>query len=501
VKRKITVIMAADVVGFSRLVAEDEEETLRRLASYRDVFSDFITRAGGRIFNTAGDSILAEFQSAVDAVRCAVDVQESIRTRNLAYRESRHMNFRIGITIGDVVERDGDLLGDGVNIAARLESVSPPGGVCISRSVHEAVANKVTVKFSDMGHRQLKNIPEPVHAYAIGAVPDAKPGWHFPSLGSALPQSWRLRGASIAQSRAGWAAAAAIVIGASAMLYFAVGPSRDDGAHLSREENASAAPAEEKSAAAPKAPHADSTPLEKVAAKDETPAEPVAAKPAAVPAQAADKSAAASPAATSEGEQAGERKAIDPLALAILLPRQMRECRDGTSEQARTACQAIVDNRLVTGSELATVQLKLGKSLREAGEVDRAIAAFSGSIGAAPSADAYNNRGIAYYEKGERERAIADYSEAVRLEPQHGEAFNNRAWTYFKSGQAQTALADADQAVRLLPGQAYTWDTRAHVREALGERDAAIRDYRKALELDPASNASRNGLQRLGAAP
>src|SRR5882724_9994537 len=120
-KRKIAAIFAADIVGYSRLVAEDEEGTLRRLASYRLVTDDFIAKCGGRIFNTAGDAVLAEFPSAVEAVRCAIDIQESLRTRNMAYPPSRQMAFRIGITIGDVVERDGDLLGDGVNIAARLE--------------------------------------------------------------------------------------------------------------------------------------------------------------------------------------------------------------------------------------------------------------------------------------------------------------------------------------------------------------------------------------------
>ena len=107
-KRKIAAILAADVVGYSKLVAEDEEETLRRLSSYRAVFDDFIARGSGRVFNTAGDAILAEFPSAVEAVRCAIDVQESLRTRNLAYPQSRQMSFRIGITTGDVprVSRD-----------------------------------------------------------------------------------------------------------------------------------------------------------------------------------------------------------------------------------------------------------------------------------------------------------------------------------------------------------------------------------------------------------
>ena len=166
-KRKIAAIFAADIAGYSRLVAEDEEETLRRLASYRQVTDDFIARGGGRIFNTAGDAVLAEFPSAVEAVRCAIDIQESLRTRNMAYPPSRQMAFRIGITIGDVVERDGDLLGDGVNIAARLEGLAEVGGICISRAVHEQVANKLSVQFADIGAQEVKNIPTPVHAYMV----------------------------------------------------------------------------------------------------------------------------------------------------------------------------------------------------------------------------------------------------------------------------------------------------------------------------------------------
>jgi class 3 adenylate cyclase len=173
VKRKIAAILAADVVGYSKLVAEDEEDTLRRLETCRSVFGDFVARYGGRIFNTAGDAVLAEFPSSVEAVRCAVDVQESFRTRNLAYPSSRQMVFRIGITIGDVVEREGDLLGDGVNIAARLEGVASPGGICISHSVYEQVANKLSIRFQDIGDQHVKNIPNAIHAYTM-ALDDSR---------------------------------------------------------------------------------------------------------------------------------------------------------------------------------------------------------------------------------------------------------------------------------------------------------------------------------------
>jgi adenylate cyclase len=190
-KRKIAAIFAADIAGYSRLIAEDEEETLRRLGSYRQVTDDFIAKCGGRIFNTAGDAVLAEFPSAVEAVRCAIDIQESLRTRNLAYPPSRQMSFRIGITIGDVVERDGDLLGDGVNIAARLEGLAEVGGICVSRAVHEQVANKLSVQFADIGEQEVKNIPTPVHAYMVAMRrPDgsyAKPQVRKPARAQAAP--------------------------------------------------------------------------------------------------------------------------------------------------------------------------------------------------------------------------------------------------------------------------------------------------------------------------
>jgi adenylate cyclase len=211
--RKIAAIFAADVAGYSKLVAEDEEETLRRLASYRSVMDDFIARAGGRIFNTAGDAVLAEFPSAVEAVRCAIDIQESLRTRNMAYPASRQMSFRIGITIGDVVERNGDLLGDGVNIAARLEGIAPVGGICISRTVYEQVANKLSVQFADIGEQQVKNIPTPVHAYKFEMRPDDLRMDVSPAKKPAKIASWILPAAIVAPVAAAAIAAVAYLIG------------------------------------------------------------------------------------------------------------------------------------------------------------------------------------------------------------------------------------------------------------------------------------------------
>ena len=166
-KRKIAAVMAADIAGYGQLVAEDAEETQRRLESYRAVFGDFVSRSSGRIVNVPGSAVLAEFPSAVEAVRCAIDVQESLHTRNLAYPPSRQMRFRIAITIGDVVEQDGDLLGDGVNVAARLQGLAQPGGLCVSRAVYEQVVNKLSVEFIDIGEQKVQSLPAPVRAYTL----------------------------------------------------------------------------------------------------------------------------------------------------------------------------------------------------------------------------------------------------------------------------------------------------------------------------------------------
>ena len=211
-KRKITAILAADIAEYTRLISEDEEETLTRLEAWRKVFDEFVHRAGGRIFNTAGDGVMCEFASAVEATRCAIDIQESLRTSNMAYPASRQMHFRIGISIGDVVDRDGDLLGDGVNIAARLQGLAEPGSICVSRNVHEAVMNKVSVPFRDLGNREVKNLPHPVHAFQIEMGAQGKP------IAGSSPLRRQGEAAKGGRLPMGWIAAAlAAVIGGAGL--------------------------------------------------------------------------------------------------------------------------------------------------------------------------------------------------------------------------------------------------------------------------------------------
>jgi adenylate cyclase len=167
VKRKLTTILAADVEGYTRLMRADEEATLKTLGEYREIIDGLIARHDGRVFSTGGDSVLVDFGSAVEAVRCAISCQEEFSGRNAELPDDRKLNFRIGVNVGDVMVQDGDLFGDGVNVAARLEGLAEAGGVCISGSVFEQIKHKLSLAFEDMGHQEVKNIAEPIHVYQI----------------------------------------------------------------------------------------------------------------------------------------------------------------------------------------------------------------------------------------------------------------------------------------------------------------------------------------------
>lgn len=166
-RRKLAAILSADVVGYSAMMAQDEESTLSRLAQCREVIDGLVLAYHGRIVGTAGDSVLAEFPSAVDAVRAATEIQDALKTRNNAQPPNRQMLFRIGINVGDVIVQGDDLLGDGVNVAARIQSLAEPGGISVSATVYDQVQNKLTVSFGYDGEYQLKNIPRPVHVFRL----------------------------------------------------------------------------------------------------------------------------------------------------------------------------------------------------------------------------------------------------------------------------------------------------------------------------------------------
>jgi class 3 adenylate cyclase/cbb3-type cytochrome oxidase subunit 3 len=176
-ERKLATILSADVAEYSRLMAEDEEQTLRTFRGHAEIFQSLVALHRGRIFNTAGDAILAEFGSAVEAVRCATEIQAALRTRNDQLPPSRQVRFRVGVNLGDVMVQGQNLLGDGVNVAARLQSAAEPGGICISGSVYDQIRNKLSLSFKSLGERSFKNIPQTVRTFSTteteghGALP------------------------------------------------------------------------------------------------------------------------------------------------------------------------------------------------------------------------------------------------------------------------------------------------------------------------------------------
>jgi TolB-like protein/class 3 adenylate cyclase len=166
--RRLAAILAADVAGYSRLMGADEEGTLERLKALRNELADpKIKEHHGRIVKTTGDGLLIEFASVVDAVRCAVEVQQAMTDRNAEVPQAQRIEFRIGINLGDVIRDGRDIFGDGVNIAARLEALAELGGICVSRVVHDQVRDKLDVAFEDMGEQQVKNIARPVHVWRV----------------------------------------------------------------------------------------------------------------------------------------------------------------------------------------------------------------------------------------------------------------------------------------------------------------------------------------------
>jgi adenylate cyclase len=166
-KRKLAAILSADVEGYSRLMDDDEEATVRTLTTYRNAITDLTQQFRGRVVDSPGDNILTEFSSVVDAVNCAVEIQRELAERNAELPENRKMKFRIGVNLGDIIEEDGRIYGDGVNIAARVESLANAGGICISGRAYDQVANKLGLEYENLGEHQVKNISRPIRVFQV----------------------------------------------------------------------------------------------------------------------------------------------------------------------------------------------------------------------------------------------------------------------------------------------------------------------------------------------
>ena len=197
-KRKLSAIFSADVEGYSRLMGEDEASTVRTLESYRKVMADLIDQFRGRVVDSPGDNLLAEFGSVVDAVQCAVEIQEVLKAKNEELSEDRKMQFRIGVNLGDVIEEGDRIYGDGVNIAARIEGLAEAGGICVSGSAHEQIKTKLAFGYEYIGEHSVKNIAEPLKVYRVPMGPKDMAG-KVSREKEAGPKRWR------------WAALGAVV--------------------------------------------------------------------------------------------------------------------------------------------------------------------------------------------------------------------------------------------------------------------------------------------------
>jgi class 3 adenylate cyclase len=278
--RKLATILSADVAEFSRLMAEDEEQTLRTFRAHAQVFESLVGMHRGRIFNTAGDAILAEFSSAVEAVRCATEIQAALHTRNEQFPEASRVRFRIGVNLGDVMVQGSDLLGDGVNVAARLQTAAQPGGICLSGSVYDQIRNKLSLSFTSLGEKTFKNIPQPVRTFSISAAE---------GLG-ALPSPRRARhGAGVAITVGALVAVVlAVAVGAGYWLHGRTQHTRTEQARAVAEAERKKAAEAAAAAAVVATPPASPTPVRSVppapsvaAAPPATATPPVAATPSA----------------------------------------------------------------------------------------------------------------------------------------------------------------------------------------------------------------------------
>ena len=206
-KRKLSAILNADVEGYSRLIRGNEETTIRTLTTYRGAMTSLIQKYRGRVVDAPGDNLLAEFASVVDAVQCAVEIQRDLAERNAELPAKNKMAFRIGVNLGDIVEEDGRIYGDGVNIAARLENICQGGGICISRTAYEHIKHKVDFEFEDFGEHKVKNITEPLRVYRVLSHPGAA-AHRVVKAKRAIQRKWR---------KAAFAFTALLVIGAAAL--------------------------------------------------------------------------------------------------------------------------------------------------------------------------------------------------------------------------------------------------------------------------------------------
>jgi TolB-like protein/class 3 adenylate cyclase/Tfp pilus assembly protein PilF len=532
-RRKLAAILSADAQDYSRLMSEDEKGTVRAIQSH---FRDMSTRIGiyrGRVVDNSGDNLLAEFPSVVDAVQCAVEIQKNLKSRNAGLPENRRMVFRIGINLGDVIEEDARIYGDGVSIAARIERLADGGGICISGTVYEQVKNKLPVGYEDQGEISVKNIPEPIRVYTV--VPDA--------TGPGIRRSWHI--GARPWRRALLAAIPGVIVAVVAMALWSASPRRSPPAvkiaagRLSESPN----PAPDAGPPHPVMP-AVATPS---ALKPRPPSSPVRTLPEKLPGVPLPEapSLAVLPFENLSGDPDQEFLnngfTDDVITTLSKLPRLFVISRSSTSrykgkpakveEIARDlGVRYVLEGSIQrSGNRLrVNAQLLDGETGRHvwADRYDRAeseffkirdniildlASALAGKLtdgdvakisrrntGSLEAWEAYQ-RGRFFHERYTRDdnlRAREWYRKAAELDPEYLSAWQNIGWTYyiegrsFATGEARDrafaqALEVADKVLEMDSSYYGSYFLRAGVYTRLGRHEDAVANGRKAYEMEP----------------
>ncbi len=435
IKRKLTAILSADVKGYTRLMGSDEEWTFRTLNTYKEVMRSLIQQYRGRVVEAPGDNMLAEFASVVDAVQCAVEIQQVLRARNALLPENRRMEFRIGINVGDVIEEGDAIYGDGVNIAARLEGLADAGGICVSESAYQQIENKLPLRYMYLGEHQVKNVAKPVRVYRAQIEPEAPPS-RASGEEKAKPRQWQRVAVSLVIG--------VVVVAAAITIWkFYISPAPQP--EVPPKERITAALAEKPLATIP--PSTEVVPKEKII----PPSPKKVPKPAVPPAP--------------KVEVTGERSTDN-----ILKTREQGKDREEMKKKTEEAPK-----------EIEKLKKEIGK-----GEGEKVTQEIYAKVVDESSAASWFKKGYALrYRDKKNQEAMKAFDKAIEIDPNFARAYAGRAAIFNDWGQPQQALRESEQAIKLAPNHPWGFQTRGWAHIGLLNYQKAIEDLNKAIELDP----------------
>jgi len=469
IKRKLTAILSADVKGYTRLMGSDEEWTFRTLNAYKEVMRSLIQQYRGRVVDAPGDNMLAEFASVVDAVQCAVEIQQVLRARNALLPENRRMEFRIGINVGDVIEEGDAIYGDGVNIAARLEGLADAGGICVSESAYQQIENKLPLRYMYLGEHQVKNITKPVRVYRAQIEPEAAPS-KARGEKKTKPGQWQ---------RAAVSLGIGVVVVAAAMTIWKFYISPAPQPEIPPQEKITAALAEKPLATLP--PSAEVVPKEKIM----PPSPKKVPKPAVPPApkvEVTDERSTDHILKTREPSKDREEMKKKTEEAPKEIEKLKKEIAKGEGEKVSQEKYA----KAVDESSAAS-WFKKGYALRYRDKKNQeAMKAFDKAIEIDPNlARAYAGRAAIFNDWGQPQQALRESEQAIKLDPNHPWGFHTRGWAHIGLLNYQKAIEDLNKAIELDPKYVFAYCNRSWAYFMLKKYPQALDDANKAIEIDP----------------